>query len=517
MKSQTILFFSILLTVCITLKIQGQTNEKYKREIELDAIGTTSGVVPFWMRSNQFGSIPSSGVSSSLIGKFSKVYVHENGVSMIDQDAYKLVDWGFNFEGRANGGEYSKFLLIDASVKLKVGIFQLKGGRSRDVEGIITDNSLTSGNFSISGNSLGIPKIEVSIPNFYSLPILDKLFSIRGNFSHGWIGKVRVTESIDVDAKDTTRKLSIKNPNPSTYLHSKSFYVRLGKPTWRLNLSGGFNHQVFWGNEQAYGTTFDLSQFETFLYVATGKTYSAGGVLSKIGNQLGSIDMAMSYDFNNFKLTLYRQSFYDVGALSKLANISDGLNGITVQRKITTNNSQTLQFSKGTLEFFSSKNQAGYPWSKFTASGDEDYYNNYYYRDGWSYKNAGIGTPLITSKNDIKAGQATSARDYFVNNRVVAIHAGADATLKNLEFTFKTTFSFNYGTFGTSIYGNSTGLIRSPPPKNIFTPVHQLSLYFKATRPLANGMVVGIASAFDEGELLKNSLGVLISFKKEFH
>ena len=38
-----------------------------------------------------------------------------------------------------------------------------------------------------------------------------------------------------------------------TYLHQKSLYGRFGKPEWKWKLYGGFNHQVFWGNEKDIG------------------------------------------------------------------------------------------------------------------------------------------------------------------------------------------------------------------------------------------------------------------------
>lgn len=501
-----------LLLLTISSAAQAQKPE-IKYSVEAQAIGTTNNVVPFWMRSNQFGSIPLSGVSGSFIGKAEKDYSTYRSSDSLARK--KLFDWGFGFEARANAGKGSNIQLISAYAKGRMGIFQLKAGRSKDVMGLNGDTLLSTGNFSVSGNAPGVPKLEFSIPNYYTLPILDGLFAVKGNFVHGWLGRTKILDSI---IAGPTIKYYIKDNKPISYFHQKSLYVRLGKADWRFKMYGGFNHQVFWGNEQAaYGSNFKLSPAETFLYVVTGKSYGTKGVpTSKIGNQLGSIDLGAEYDFNDLKVMLYRQTFYDVGALSKLANIKDGLTGITLENKRFDPKSTGFAWKKILLEHFYSKDQAGYPWSKFTKSGDEDYYNNFYYVNGWSYQGMGMGNPLITPRHDARAGQAVKKSDYFINNRVVALHAGLSGRLYNWDFMTKITYSKNYGTFGTSIYGNSTGHIKSPLNPEIFEKVNQFSYYLEGTKPLKNGYSAGFATALDQGKLLNNSFGLMLKLKKDF-
>lgn len=475
-----------------------------KYEVEAQAIGTTKNVVPFWMRSNQFGSIPLSGASAAFIGRATKEY--ENS---------KPIDWGFGLEGRANTGKGSNLQLIEAYAKVKLGVFQFKAGRAKEVTGLNGDTVLSSGNFALSGNAAGIPKLELSIPEYYRVPVFDGLFSFKGNFVHGWLGRTQILDSISPTPKIT---YYINDRMPESYFHQKSLYVRLGKADWKLELYGGFNHQVFWGNEQAaYGSNFKLSPAETFFYVVTGKGYGTKGVpTSKIGNQLGSIDLGIAYNFNAVKVMVYRQNFYDVGALSKLGNINDGLNGISFENKKYNNKSNGFAWKKALFELFYSKDQAGYPWSTFTKSGDEDYYNNFYYVKGWSYNGRGLGNPLITPRHDARSGQAIKNADYFINNRVVALHTGLSGRLYNWDFMTKLSYSWNYGTFGTSIYGSSTGNIRNPQTKNIFKPVEQFSFYLEGSKKLKNGYSAGFATALDQGKLLNNSLGLMLKLKKEF-
>jgi hypothetical protein len=477
-----------------------------KYELEAQAIGTTNDVVPFWIRSNQFGSIPLSGASAGFIGKAYKEYKNSD---------IEKIDWGFGFEGRANAGKDANLQLIAAYAKVKLGVFQFKAGRTKDVMGLNGDTLLSSGNFSVSGNALGVPKLELSIPEYYRIPAFGGLFSIKGNFVHGWLGRTQILDSISPTSEIT---YYINDKAPKTYFHQKSLYIRLGKADWRLKLYGGFNHQVYWGNEQAaYGSNFKLSPAETFFHVVTGKAYGTKGVpTSKIGNQLGSIDLGAEYDFEAVKVMIYRQNFYDVGALSKLANINDGLNGLSIENKKYGDKTSGFAWKKVLFEFFYSKDQAGYPWSTFTKSGDEDYYNNFYYVNGWSYKSQGLGNPFITPRHDARSGQAIKKADYFINNRVVALHTGLSGRINSWDFMTKLSYSWNYGTFGTSIYGSSTGNIRNPQTTNIFKPVEQFSFYLEGSKKLKNGYSAGFATAIDQGQLLNNSLGLILKLKKEF-
>src|SRR5690606_21831658 len=101
--------------------------------------------------------------------------------------------------------------------------------------------------------------------------------------------------------KLTSGVLDIGIVHPITYLHQKSLYGRIGRDSWKLKLYGGFNHQVMWGNAQdVYGPNFDLSKLKTFFYAITGKAYGNNKIFkSKIGNQIGSIDLGGEYDFEN--------------------------------------------------------------------------------------------------------------------------------------------------------------------------------------------------------------------------
>lgn len=450
-----------------------------------------SGHVPFWMRANQFGSIPYPNTSGSVIGSVHKYFDKENT---------PLFDWGGGLEVRVNQGPQAKATIIEGYLKGAFSVFEVKAGRYKSTMGL-ADSSLTTGSFAESGNSLPIPRIVVSIPDYFTIPILGRVLAFKGNFGFGVIGNAPNQYGTNGPFHDTLM----------TYFHEASFYGRFGKDSWRLHLYGGFNHEVYFGDEKrVWGKQWNLTPLKEVWDVVIGKTWNN----SKIGNHLGSIDLGMSYDFDGLSLFLYRQNFYDEGALFHLANLRDGLHGLRLTN--TSEVSDGFRWKKILFEYLCSTNQAGYPWSKYTPSGDEDYYNNYEYAEGWSYKGLALGNPLFTTRKDVRAGLPQDPTEYFSNNRILAFHLGLECSVNTLDITTKLTYTRNYGTFPTSIYGGSTGRQFYPPLYGIFPEVNEFSAFLMVSNTFANGFKLGCALAADKGNLLYNSSGIILKLSKTF-
>lgn len=456
--------------------------------MELQGLAAPDDKLPFWFRAGQYGSIPLAGTSASFISSAYKDY---------DTTNKKSVYWGAGLQARANMGNAAYLTLIEGYVKLKKGIFELKAGRTKDIVGIV-DTALSSGSFSISGNALGIPRIDLSMPEYYSLPFLKKFLAFKATLGYGWVGNVAINSEKAPDVKS----------DRLNYLQN-SLYIRLGHPASKLKLFGGVNHNVMYGNERR-NLLFNISPTSTLIYAATGKTYSG---LSKIGNHLGSIDMALQYDFNNIRLMLYRQNLYDVGAIGHLANITDGINGISLYNKKPV--AEILSWSKLLVEFIYTKNQAG-GYGANVKSGDEDYYNNYEYTDGWVYKGVNIGNPLLTSRKYTRNGIITDPNDYIIDNRIIALHTGIEGAVKKINILMKLTYSMNYGTYGTSYPGHSTSGKYGGNKYGLFKEVNQFSGYLEANKNINTTLNVGAAVAADQGGLYYNSAGLLVKVRKSF-
>jgi hypothetical protein len=437
---------------------------------------STSDNIPLWLRSNQNGDFPGGGISYGILGIFSKDYGKNDPRSF---------DWSACLEGRINLGQRSDFRLIQGNARAKLSVIELSAGRSRDITGLC-DTLLSSGSFSVSGNALGIPKLEISIPEFFILPFFDGLLAIKGDFSHGWLGKTDL------------RNLEYKELFLDSYFHQKSLYGRLGRNASKAKFYGGMNHQVFWGSEnEIYESGFALSKLETFVYVFIGKNYGTDDIpTSKIGNHLGSIDLAFEYDFRMIRLFAYRQNFYDFGKVFNPRNYKDGLSGLKIINKQYIG--KDIQLKGILFEFLNTRNFSG-------VRGDsevQDYYNNFQYIKGWSYKGIGLGTPFISQKNLTRDGLA-SDDNYFINNRVKAYHLGSEGSFLGLDYIAKMSYSKNFGTYKTSeVY-------------NTFNEIGQFSGMIRLSRNLGNGLEICVLTAFDCGKLYNNSSGLIVGISKE--
>jgi len=389
MYTKKLYIFSLLLLIPF-LRI---TSQPGNLSFNIEAIGgyVSPDIVPFWLRSNQYGSVPLDNASLSMISSARKDY---------NPNKTNIFDWGASIEGRLNMGHKTTFTLVEGYGKIRISIFEIRAGRTKEVMGMC-DTSLSSGSWSISGNAPGIPKVQLSIPEFYVLPWFDELFAIKGQFAHGWLGTVKTAIYRDTSFY-------------RTYLHQKSFYGRVGKPWWNIKLLLGINHQAFYGNPQSYyGSEYTLSPLRSYYYLITGKLYSDENIELYVGNHLGSVDMGFEYAFKRIRLWLYRQNFYDSGALFKLANIQDGLNGISLENKHISNHA--FRWKKILFELLYTRNQAGEPWSPPTHDPYEPYYNHGEYIHGWSYNDVGLGTPFITPKAMARKELPSNPDEYFIN------------------------------------------------------------------------------------------------------
>lgn len=468
----------------------------YNAFIQTGLFATTDGTVPFWMRSLRFGSVPADGVSGSIVAGAHKGY---------DRRSEQLFDWGAGVEARFNAASNSELTLIEGYAKGRLGIFQLKAGRFRETIGLV-DSTLSCGAFALSGNALGVPQVQIGFHDYWEVPLTGGVFAVKWTVAHGWMGDFTMNQEED----NTAPNLQV-----GTYLHQKSIYGRLGKATWKIKLYGGLNHQVSWGHEKQIYPSWGLSDFETFKYVFIGKAYGTNDIpSSKVGNHLGSIDQGLEWKLKTVLLTGYHQFFYDIGGLIKLANAKDGLWGISLKNQNRSESS--WQWQKFLFEFLYSKSQGGEEDSKPRPSGAEDYYNNFLYYEGWSYKGENLGNPLFTSKKYVRDGYPNRWNQYFPNNRLMAFHGGADFSVNDWQCRALLTYSVNWGTYSTAPAERSLGdnIVYHDPP--YFPEVNQFSALVETRKLLRNGFELGLQLAIDQGDLLYNAVGGGVTLTKRW-
>lgn len=469
---------------------------------EAGLLGATAQATPFWLRANQYGIVPNQ---SPVLTLRAGVYAnYDSSRHNLHWKASRFdVGYGLAVVGNVSPNllPYEKAVLLpEAYVKVRRGIWEAYVGRRQERFGL-ADSTLSTGSYAWSGNAMPIPKIQVSIPNFVPIGFTKGWVSVQGTYAHGF--------------------LSASGYIRNTMLHQKSLYLRVGQPTSVVRVYGGFNHQVVWGGQATDPTGIPgvlpvggklPSSLIDYFYVVTGVNsgrtdttrYTFFDRTNRVGNHLGSIDVAADVDLVRHTIYVYRQSLYEDGSLASLINIADGLNGIRIRRNDPNAIVRDILF-----EFLNTTSQGGPIFVIDDASlrGKDDYFNHQQYRDGWAYRQHTIGTPFIGPalgpKGEYPYGMFTN------NNRVQVFHAGLSGSLPfragrlfsaPVSYQLKLSYSRNLGTYNV------------PFP----SVVEQFSGFAGVVVPfsLLGGLQLTANLAADTGSLYPNSLGGYVSIRK---
>ena len=487
--------YKVLFFIASFSNSYAQSNE-IKREIKYTAeagtILSTNGETPFWLRANQYGIVPNQSPIFTLRGSISSDYKK----AITKEDQYKLskFDWGYGLNIVGNVGKENQFLIPEAYVKAKYGAFEIYAGRRKEIVGLV-DSTLSSGSYIWSGNALPMPKIQISTPNFVPLPFTKGFLSFKGNYAHGWFENSRT---------------DVKN----FYLHQKSLYFRLGKPDWKFHFYGGFNHQVQWGGELLYPDPKNLyavngkigSSFNDYTNVVIGRSLGVEGDTTKngindatnrSGNHLGTIDFGLELNTSNFSVLLYRQSIFEDGSLAYLSNITDGLNGMSINVRKTSDAKIRLQ--RVVIEYLNTSSQGGIGSSDNTYSrlrGQDNYFNNSVYRNGWSYNQTSLGTAFINNVSSV----FSSSSLFFNNTRVEALYLGLTGLInEDVKTEIRLSSSKNGGIYNSSLSQKK----------------QQFSGLFKISKPIRNN-IVSLNIAFDSNSIFSSSFCTQIGIKKNW-
>lgn len=472
--------FPLLFPVSVSAQDSDTAANHKDAWVELAGYGATASRTPFWLHANEWGVVPTTGQSASaragIVGR-----------QLIAGESSKT-NWSYVYglEAVGNASKDSKVLLPQAYGGIGFKKLKLTVGRIKRYVGF-NDPELGTGAYMWSGNAMPIPKVQIGFEEY--TPLFKGFLYFKGFYSDGVFEHNRPVTS-------------------HLKLHNKALYIRLGRPSGRIKLHGGFNHAVQWGGNSPYFTENGKmpSGLNSYWYVVTGfkpkgkanlTNFDAG---NRIGNHVASLDMGLELDLQNVNILMYRQNLVEDGSLFYLNNIKDGLNGVCFKFK----NSQNPDFSiaKLTLEFLYTKSQGGSVTTNLNGiRGKDDYFDNGQVRDGWSYYGRGIGTPFITpTTEDILPRYA----DFFTNNnRVWVLHSGAKGSVKHIMWMTKLSYSSNQGTYD------------QPFPGKIYELSGLLALAKKTS--IFGGSTVQGALSLDRGKLFENSTGLMLSVKKEFH
>ncbi len=467
--------------------------------VEIGGLAANPQQNPFWLRTNQYGTVPLKG--SFGTARFGILRDYKPRPDSAPKTRRSRFDWGFGVYAVANAGptptpDDPALLLPDAYAKIQFGRVELFAGNRREVYGL-GDTLLTSGFVAWSGNALSFPKIQFHTPDYVAIGFTRNLVAFRVGYAHGWLTNAYIQGS---------------------YLHQKYLYGRFGKPTWRVRFYAGLNHQVQWGGRADYLINTDLSvdgtlptSFRDYLSLITGRypddiqngRFTSFDGTNRVGNHVGSYDFALEWNGVHHQWRLYHQHIYEDASGLAFQNVPDGLTGLQYVNRST--RPVGFRVARAVVELLGTMNQSGSTFD-ITAryQGGDNYFNNSQYIQGWSYRGHTIGTPLIAPRtafsqtvNDFTGG------GYYPDNRLVAYYAGLQGVFRRgPTVMLRASYSRNYGTYN------------QPYP----SPFPQFSGLLSAQWPFGGTKrtLLTTTVALDRGQLFPNSTGGFVLLQRRW-
>jgi hypothetical protein len=454
---------------------------------------------PFWLQTNQFGIIPRSGSALLVRGGLQHSWLLSKPDSIkqwLKAQGTSSPELAWRFEAGAEvvanvGSSEQNVLIPQAYGALRYGNWELRVGRRKQWVGL-ADSTVGIGSYAWSGNALPIPKIQLGLTRFTAVPFTRGWLSVLGFYSDGWFEKGRPVTS-------------------ELKLHQKQLYGRIGKPSSLVKFYGGFNHQVQWGGKSPYLTVDGQMPkgLNNYFRMVIGKAgIEQVGTnfdsTNRVGNHLGSIDLAFEINGKRANWFFYRQNIYEDGSLYYLSSIADGLNGLRIRRK-NANPRNNFTIQEIVVEGMYTKSQGGPSFiiDQNLKRGKDNYFNNAQVRDGWSYFDRTIGTPFITPTSETIWKFPNYGDAFTSNNRVWVLHTGLRGTVaRNIEWSTKLSYSSNAGVYDLPF----------------LTTVNQFSGLVRVqarTSWLGGNTVLSGSVATDWGGLYPNSHGLMLSLRKE--
>lgn len=454
---------SLSLIVFFSLQLSAQVSLPVAELYTGGAIGS-GDTKPFWNVSNQYGRYslePFEGVTGLKV------------VSKDSSDTFFHVDYGLEVFGRYNGNP--GFFLQQGYAQVRTPFLLFRAGM-KEGEAIGSQDSLLSiGSTVWSRNARPMPKLVIATPGYIDVPYTKGYVEVNGSLAHGWFEEARYVDNV--------------------YLHQKHVHVRAGGDLF-INFSMGFLHFAQWGgfsSDPRYGKLpNDIEAYLKVFFAQQGDTTNAppGEAINVLGNHLGSRTYRLDIKLNTINVGMYFQTIFEDGSGMVMPFFKDNLKGISIQSKDPKKIVNRLVF-----EYLHTTFQSGpYHIIPLKMIGNDNYFNNGIYRNGWTYKSMTIGTPLITSpvyneEEEIK----------IMNNRVLALHLGLGGQVKSIGYKTYFTLSKNFGTFSNPII----------PIKN------QFSWYLETTFPsLFYGIDLNVMLAADIGEMYGDNFGAILLLRR---
>ncbi len=478
------------------------------------ALSGQTDSAPFWQTANQYGLMPRSSGAVTIL-RMGQPY-----------DCSKTLQWhwGASLGVRSDAFAKGQVLPDEAYAGLKWRCLSLDAGLTRREQDYLAASSTlgtlstTAGNIIWSGNARTVPGCTLEL-HPVAFPWTHGRLRFFGRFGDYWT----------TDARDVSGAL-IHNT-------ALSAQVDIGS---RLTATVGFDHYAMWGGTSPLFGRMSTS-FANYIRMvlcmpAASDTegYSDGDVLNVIGNHIGRELLRVDWKGEGWSLSFQHDIPYEDRSGMRFENFPDGVNTlcltledkdclvsrVVLEHQSTMWQSGTCERRPASDEEVASHNpNVSYNSEReiyeYISGGNDNYFNNYEYRSGWTSYGAPIGNPLFFPKGTFGRSFRPDEICYGVeNNRLRAFHLGLSGKLfRRLPYKFLLTSSWNYGIYASALY---TGVIAEFKDRYGVNqrPLRQFSAGFQCEIPLCGGSLELIPGLFlDRGSVLPTNFSATLGLR----
>lgn len=418
------------------------------------------------------------------------------GVSITDGIDYSHYDAASgSWHENSRRAPYIWIQQLYAEVKFR-GVFLTAGMKRNDRS--IFDSPTGIGDITYSANSRPVPQVRIGFIDFQDIPFTRGWVQIQGEIAYG-----KFTDSSWLKDRFSYYDSFVTT---GVWMHYKRCYFRTN-PEQPFSVTVGMQHAAqFGGDYRGYSdgvlvrsvdSNVGFRDFIDVFIQKRGKTgVSDGDRQYYNGNHLGSWDFQARYRFTDGRaLTAYFQWPWEDGSgIGKL----NGWDGVWALEYTAPAGSKVTSAS---IVYFDFTNQSGpIHWAPDdhastgihdSATGADDYYNNYFY-NGWQNYGMAMGTPMMKSPLYNRDGYLR-----FTDNRLRGFQAGvAGQALPSLSYRALISYRTSWG----------TPLIPSAEKH------HDTSMLLEAvySLPRVKGLALSARLSFDAGNLLGNNFGAML-------
>ena len=392
--------------------------------IGVSALASSGRFAPFWLQSNMNGDISSSPFSGNVSAGVYKQAVHNErwwdydfAVQLTGRVQSRIPGSAFDMQQRMATGYFNqlyahlRLYIFDITAGIKPMIYEMQ------------DTALSMGSMVFSGNSQPLPRLTIGIDRYTPVPGCYGYFELKGGLTHAWLAD----------------NVYMRGSN----IHHKWLALRLGGRL-PVNISYELHHAAQWGGiSPVYGDIGSDWQSFVNVFLARGGGVMRNDQLNAQGNHVGSQQLMLTGKGNGWEVSMYWQNFFEdnFAAIGDGQNLADGLWGISLMQI-------RWPYVQGvTYEFMNTTDQSG-PWHDrdgLCYAGNDSYYRNSVFVNGWNYFFRSIGTPFITSPLYNEDGTI-----YTLNSRVRVHQIGVRGDIYGFLYRVKLSYARNYGNDNTS-------------------------------------------------------------------